>query len=107
MQTRLPMESSLLLVIHEAEAAVRRYRILHDLAAQVGVPAHITVAYPFKPTGAMGEADLARLGKVIAATPAINIERASTRCRPSGPTTMRRERPVTSATISVPRWPMI
>lgn len=78
MQTTLPMESSLLLVIHEAEAAVRRYRVLHDLAAQVGVPAHITVAYPFKPTGAMGESDLARLGKLIAATPAFNIELAST-----------------------------
>ena len=78
MQTTLPMESSLLLVIHEAEAAVRRYRVLHDLAAQVGVPAHITVAYPFKPTGAMGESDLARLGQLIAATPAFNIELAST-----------------------------
>lgn len=44
-------ESSLPLVVPEAERAVREHRAEFDLAARVGVPAHITVAYPFKPVG--------------------------------------------------------
>jgi hypothetical protein len=42
-------ETALIIVCPEAELAVREPRRRYDRAAQFGVPAHITVTYPFKP----------------------------------------------------------
>lgn len=42
-------ESALLVAVPEAEPLVQRFRIQHDPSAAVGVPAHVTVLYPFKP----------------------------------------------------------
>jgi 2'-5' RNA ligase len=51
-----PGETALVLFVPEAEPVVQRWRRLHDPAAGEGMPAHITVLYPFAPAGAISEA---------------------------------------------------
>ncbi len=65
MNVASPQESSLLLVVPEAERAVREHRAEFDLAARVGVPAHITVAYPFKPVDIMAAKEIERLREMF------------------------------------------
>ena len=43
-------ESALIIDVPEAEPLVKEWRAKHDWSAQRGVPAHITVLYPFMPT---------------------------------------------------------
>jgi hypothetical protein len=43
------MESALVILVPEAEALVKSFRDRHDPSAAAGVPAHITLLYPFKP----------------------------------------------------------
>jgi 2'-5' RNA ligase len=42
-----PLESALLVPVPEAEPFVQRHRFRHDSVALRGVPAHITVLFPF------------------------------------------------------------
>ena len=42
-------ETALLVEVPAADAAVARHREILDLAAGWGVPAHLTVLYPFVP----------------------------------------------------------
>jgi 2'-5' RNA ligase len=42
-------ESGIILPVPEAEPTVGSYRDAHDPAARLGVPAHITLLYPFAP----------------------------------------------------------
>jgi hypothetical protein len=42
-------DSALLVAIPEAEPVVRRFRMVHDAVAAYGIPAHVTVLYPFVP----------------------------------------------------------
>src|ERR1700730_8092204 len=57
----LELESALVILVPEAEALVGPFRDLHDAGAALGVPAHITVLYPFKPPEEINEAVLDRL----------------------------------------------
>jgi hypothetical protein len=41
-------ESALVLLVPEAEALVKPFRDRHDPAAAIGMPAHITLLYPFR-----------------------------------------------------------
>lgn len=43
------METALLIAVPEAEPVIGRWRAAHDSAASVGVPAHVTLLYPFVP----------------------------------------------------------
>ena len=43
------MESTFLVFAPEAEPLVKPFRTRYDPAASVGIPAHITILYPFKP----------------------------------------------------------
>ncbi|MCL2464190.1 MAG: 2'-5' RNA ligase family protein [Micrococcales bacterium] len=45
----VPTEAALLVMCPVADPIVGQYRRLYDSAAHVGIPAHITVDYPFKP----------------------------------------------------------
>jgi 2'-5' RNA ligase len=54
-------KSTLVVLVPEAEAAVRSFRNRYDPSAAAGMPAHITLLYPFKPPAAIGEAVLDRL----------------------------------------------
>lgn len=42
-------ETALIVLVPEAEQLVRRHRLRFDPSAAVGVPAHVTVLYPFRP----------------------------------------------------------
>jgi 2'-5' RNA ligase len=59
-------ETALLLPVPAAEQAVSRHRARLDEAAGDGVPAHITVLYPFLPPAGIGEPLLAELGRLFA-----------------------------------------
>lgn len=43
----MPPESGIILPVPEAEPVVGQFRALHDPQARYGVPAHITLLYPF------------------------------------------------------------
>jgi 2'-5' RNA ligase len=45
----MPPESALVVLIPEAESLVEYFRKRFDPSAAVGVPAHVTILYPFKP----------------------------------------------------------
>jgi 2'-5' RNA ligase len=62
-------ESALLLPVPAAEAAVEAHRARLDASARDGVPAHVTVLYPFLPPGEIGPTVLARLATLFAAAP--------------------------------------
>jgi len=42
------MESTLVILVPEAEGLVRSFRERYDPSAKAGMPAHITLLYPFK-----------------------------------------------------------
>jgi 2'-5' RNA ligase len=48
----LPNESALIIPISEVEPLVGPLRLQHDAVARLGVPAHITLLYPFRPADA-------------------------------------------------------
>jgi hypothetical protein len=54
-------ESGLIIIVPEAEALVRPFRDRYDARAALGVPAHITVLYPFKPPDQIDDGMLDKL----------------------------------------------
>jgi 2'-5' RNA ligase len=58
-------ESALLVPVPAAESAVGRHRARLDEAARDGVPAHITVLYPFVPPAGIDTTLLAALGRMF------------------------------------------
>ncbi|MFF5077699.1 2'-5' RNA ligase family protein [Actinoplanes sp. NPDC000266] len=65
-----PTHSALILAVGEAEPAVSAHRERLDAAAGWGVPAHITVLYPFLAPHDLDEQVLAALTGVAASVPA-------------------------------------
>jgi 2'-5' RNA ligase len=63
------MQSALLLTVPAAEAAVGPHRARLDPSARDGVPAHITVLYPFLPPAEIGPDALAGLSRLFAGVP--------------------------------------
>jgi len=61
------LESALLVTVPSAEPVVARYRDRLDSSAPLGVPAHITVLFPFMPPAAIGAQVHARLARLFAA----------------------------------------
>jgi 2'-5' RNA ligase len=64
----------LIIAVAEAEPYVATLRLAHDSSAALGVPAHVTVLFPFAPPGDVDESALAAL---LAAHPAFDFELAS------------------------------
>ena len=58
---QVEQESALIVRVPSAEPLVSALRLRHDRAAGVGVPAHLTIAYPFKPVELMDPDDLQTL----------------------------------------------
>ena len=58
--------SALLVAVPEAEPAVREHRAGLDSSARDGVPAHLTVLYPFLPPASIDNAVLASLRQLFA-----------------------------------------
>src|ERR1700677_349069 len=63
------MQSALLLPVPAAEAAVGAHRTRLDPSARDGVPAHLTVLYPFLPPAEIGPGVLAELTRLFAGVP--------------------------------------
>jgi 2'-5' RNA ligase len=65
---RVPAESALVVPVDDAEPIVSHMRWLHDPVARCGVPAHITLLYPFlPPSRVLNEIDA--LARLFAAVP--------------------------------------
>jgi hypothetical protein len=62
----LGWETALLVAVPEAEPAVGEHRARLDPSARVGVPAHLTVLYPFLPPAAIDDAVLTSLRRLFA-----------------------------------------
>jgi len=62
-------QSGLIVEIPEVEPLVGPFRLELDQNAQLGVPAHVTVLYPFVPPAGIDDATLDRLRLVFAAIP--------------------------------------
>lgn len=68
-----PTQTALIVPIPEAEEAVGRFRASLDRAASWGVPAHVTVLYPFLPPQQINEQALAVLRETIAGIPRFDV----------------------------------
>ena len=66
--------TAIVVAVPQAERAVVDVRARYDPAAGYGVPAHVTVLFPWLPVGSIGEADLDGLRVLAAATPAFDAE---------------------------------
>jgi hypothetical protein len=73
-----PTESALIVAVPEAEPAVAALRAAYDPAASWGVPAHITVLYPFVPPDRIDAAVLAAVAGTVAAAPVFDVVLART-----------------------------
>lgn len=69
----LPTESAVLVPLPEAEGAVGRFRAELDRSAAWGVPAHVTVLYPFRMPDGIDDQVLAALVAAVAAVPAFEV----------------------------------
>src|SRR5689334_8297219 len=58
---RMPRRTALIITVPEAEEAVGALRLEHDSSAALGVPAHITILFPFAPPERVDETALASL----------------------------------------------
>jgi 2'-5' RNA ligase len=69
-------ETALVVTVPEAEPVVGDWRAKHDWSAQRGVPAHITLLYPFAPTEKVDETMLDQLRQLFAEEAPISFELA-------------------------------
>jgi len=65
-----PNRSALIVAVPEAEPVVAAHRERLDQAASWGVPAHVTILYPFLPPGEIDEPARAAIAQVARAVPA-------------------------------------
>jgi 2'-5' RNA ligase len=65
----MPVESALVILIPEAESLVGSFRAEYDPSAAVGIPAHVTVIYPFKPPRDLSADVLRKLEDLFAGCP--------------------------------------
>ena len=65
--------TALVVVVPEAEPLVGEWRAKHDWSAQHGVPAHITVLFPFVPTETVDEQLLGDLRELFASQPSFTF----------------------------------
>jgi len=67
------MESALIVAVPEVEPAVRDLRSTLDSAAAWGVPAHVTVLYPFVPPDRLTAAVLREVAATVVAQPRFRV----------------------------------
>jgi hypothetical protein len=71
-------ETAVLVLVPEAEGAVAEHREHLDMAASWGVPAHLSVVYPFVPPADVDERVLTELSAAVASVPAFDCVFAHT-----------------------------
>ena len=64
--------SAVIVAVPEAETVVRDWRRQHTYDAPLGVPAHVTLLFPFVPAHRLGEAE-PRLREIVGAAPAFDL----------------------------------
>ena len=62
-------QTAVIIPIGAAEAVVSHHRLRLDTSASWGVPAHVTIVFPFVPPADVDDAVVARLAAVFAAVP--------------------------------------
>jgi 2'-5' RNA ligase len=67
------VEAGLVVLVPEAEALVKPFRDRYDPSAAAGMPAHITLLYPFKPPDEIDEATLDDLRRCFRRLPPIQF----------------------------------
>lgn len=73
------METALVLKVPEAEEAVSHWRRRHDPSATEGMPAHVTLVYPFREWGQIDAAAEEALAYLFACAHPIDLHFAETR----------------------------
>ncbi len=73
MEAAAQEQTALVVEVPAAEAAVAHWRRRHDRAARAGVPAHVTVCFPFLPPQALDDDVEDALTALAAATPASTL----------------------------------
>jgi 2'-5' RNA ligase len=68
------VETAILLCVPEAERLVHEWRLKGDPSAAHGVPAHVTLLYPFLPTAAVDEGVLGELGWFFGGIDAFSVQ---------------------------------
>ena len=79
----MKIESALIIAVPEAEPLVREWRERFDWSAAQGVPAHITILYPFMPPHEITSAVLAELREFFAQFEAFEFTLPETRRFPT------------------------
>jgi len=69
-------QSTLAIIVPEAEALVGPFREVHDPAAQAGIPAHVTVLFPFRHPSRIDQGQLETLATLFAAHPSFGFQLA-------------------------------
>jgi 2'-5' RNA ligase len=78
MKEPVPQESALMVLCPAAEGVVGAHRADLDRAARAGVPAHVTVIYPFKPVDALTAAEHRLLAGIATEHDVFSITGATT-----------------------------
>jgi 2'-5' RNA ligase len=68
-----PTQSALIVPVPEAEGAVGALRARYDTSASWGVPAHVTVLYPFLPPAGIDETVLAAVRETVLTVPRFDL----------------------------------
>jgi 2'-5' RNA ligase len=68
--TRSEPRSTVLLPVPAAEALVGEVRLTHDPVASLGIPAHVTLLFPFVPAARIDDQTIAQLADQLARGPA-------------------------------------
>ncbi len=69
-----PTETALVVPVPAVEPVVGPWRQLHDSSAQLGVPAHVTVLYPFAPPASIDTQIVANLRRLFTPVAAFAVE---------------------------------
>jgi len=69
----MPIESALVILVPEAEVLVESFRMQHDPSAALGVPAHVTILYPFKPPRELTADVIKSLEELFAQFPGFSV----------------------------------
>jgi 2'-5' RNA ligase len=75
----VPVQSALFILVPEAESLVKAFREKYDPSAAAGMPAHVTVLYPFKPPSEINKIVLDGLNQCLRPFPSFPFSLAVTR----------------------------
>jgi 2'-5' RNA ligase len=76
------MQSALVVLTPEAEPLVGPFRTKYDPSAAAGMPAHVTILFPFRLPHELGEVELERLRRVFARFRPFEYSLPEMRCFP-------------------------